>query len=322
MSEAKEKWTRLMEEQKNTVLKGASQKTIRQWLSRGLNGYFEGDLGRWAFQPMEDHIHRNYDLVGDLREVYQTLPDKTQQPWRLAMCDLLLVYAGFADKRKHVSALLTLAQLLGAAETCEVLVEVLEKDSDTGYQVLNLLLSLVHKLDGKWDRKVFECMDSVSRSDSFHSSGTGLLMAGMCQANPEMWPWHVEALGDHMKAQIADMKEKGEDLSALRFFAERILEAAGDPDDIPLGTLRFLAESDKTAWLVAGVRQKARRFAVRQIEIRNGGGGVMADWLFLAGTVAVLSLLWGPVFWAWCKIADQHHEWLRKAAEGHGDEAR
>ena len=219
----------------------ADAEGVRLWLQAGLDGYFQRDMGLWAFRPLERYVDVRYDLAEDLRVIYQDVEPHAQGRWRTAIRDLLAMQGRDLSKREATRVLMDFAALIRAYEVLDVLPALLSSDPDSLLdQVVGTAVALAHQTDS-----ARICLQRIHTSPSFSEDYAGLVLAALCHVDPDGWLRHVENLARAMNV-LASRLEDGS--TALRSFASHILEAIS-LSRLDCASLNHLARSSESTWL-------------------------------------------------------------------------
>ena len=163
----------------------ADTRGIAQWLETALDGYFEDDIGRWAFRPLEQHIGVRDDLAGDLCAIYDSLTASAQARWRHAIRDVLAFHGRDISKREAVRVLVTFAVLIRSPEVLDVLPGIL---SGQDGELLDLAVGAATALASQTDASR-ECLVRIRTSPAFTPDYAGLILVALCHADESVLTW-------------------------------------------------------------------------------------------------------------------------------------
>ena len=197
----------------------ADAESVAHWLGTALDGYLIDDMGRWAFQPLEDHIGQREDLAEDLRSIYASLTACAQARWRMAARDLLATRGRDISQRASTNVLVDFSVLIRAPEVLDVLPGLLV--GQQGDAMLNRAVRAATALAAETEASR-NCLERIRTSSAFKADYAGLVLVALCHADPDNWLRHVENLAIPMR-QLASQLPAGS--TALRFYAANILES-------------------------------------------------------------------------------------------------
>lgn len=206
----------------------------------GLEGYFERDMGRWAFQPLERYVGKGYDVAEDLCAIYQDVEPQAQGNWRDAIRLLLARQEPDISKRNATRVLIDFAALVRADEVLEILPQLASSNPDLLGKVVGVAVALANQTDDARD-----CLRRLHTSTSFSPDYAGLVLVALCHADPDEWLRHAEDLAEAMNVLASRLEE---DSTALRSFASRILDAI-TLSRLDGASLNCLASSSELGWL-------------------------------------------------------------------------
>ena len=218
----------------------ADAERICRWMRAGLDGYFERNMGRWAFRPLENYIGKGYDLAEDLRAIYQDVEPRAQGDWRDAIQLLLARQGPDTSKRNATLALIDFAALIRAHEVLKILPCLASDNPDLLGKVVGIAVALANQTDD-----AYACLRRLHTSTSFSPDYAGLVLVALCHVDPDQWLRHVENLAPAMNVLASRLED---DSAALRSFASRILDAI-TLSRLDHASLNCLASSSELAWL-------------------------------------------------------------------------
>lgn len=218
---------------------------VARWLGTALDSYLIDDKGRWAFQPLEEHIGWRDDLAEDLRAIYSSLTARAQERWREAVHDLLVMRGRDASRRASTNVLVDFGVLIRAPEVLAVLPRLLGAERDDA--MLNRAVRAATALAGETEASR-NCLERIRTSPAFTADYAGLVLVALCYADPDNWLRHVEDLTVPMRQLAGQLPEES---TALRFYAANILDAVtlSRVTDSTLNRLLALAASEP-CWLL------------------------------------------------------------------------
>ena len=214
---------------------------VRLWMRDGLDNYLDGGKGRWAFRPHQHEIGLRDDLADDLRAVFDELEPDDQRRWRLATVDILASQARDPAKREANNVLMDLAALIRADVVLDVLPDLVTHDDALLVKVVGTAVALTGE-----NVASRECLQRIRTSPMFSADYAGLVLAGLCRADPDAWVIHVATLGGDMKVLAARLDD---DSTALRHYARMILEAV-TLERVGNGELNRLGDIQESWWLL------------------------------------------------------------------------
>ena len=219
----------------------ADADSVRLWLQASLDSYFEQNMGRWAFPPLEHYVGVRDDLAEDLRAIYQDVEPHAQVRWRTAIRDLLAIQGRDLSKRDTTRALIDFAALIRAHEVLDVLPALVSCDPESLLDpIVETAVALANQTAHARD-----CLQRLHTSPSFSEDYAGLVLVALCHVDPDGWLRHVENLARAMNV-LASRLEDGS--TALRSFASDILEAIS-LSRLDRENLNHLARSSESTWL-------------------------------------------------------------------------
>lgn len=215
---------------------------VRSWMQAALDAYFEQDMRRWAFRPLERYVEVRDDLAEDLRAIYQDLTPYAQERWRSATRDLLAMQGRDVSKRKATRVLIDFAALVRAHEVLDVLPTLVARGTEPSLldQVVQTAVALASPTDASRT-----CLERIYTSPSFSPDYAGILLMALCHIDPDSWLSHVENLAQPMSVLASRLDD---DSTALRFYAQTILEGIS-LCRITSIALQRLASSPGMIWL-------------------------------------------------------------------------
>lgn len=196
----------------------ADAERVARWLGTALDGYLNDDMGRWAFEPFEDHIRQRESLAEDLRSIYASLRAIAQARWRTAIHDLLAMRGRDVSQRESTNVLVDFGVLIRAPEVLDVLPGLLV--GDQGDAMLNRVVRAATALAAETEASR-KCLERIRTSSAFRADYAGLVLVSLCHADPDNWLRHVEDFAAPMR-QLASKLPAGS--TALRFYAANILD--------------------------------------------------------------------------------------------------
>ena len=258
----------------------ADTQRIAQWLRTALDGYINDDLGRWAFEPLEQHIGDHDDLAADLCAVYKTLTAAAQEGWRQAIRDLLATLGRDRSKRQATQVLIDVAVLARVSEVLDVLPSLIGSDDDT---MLNQVVQAATALASQTEASL-TCLQRIRTSHVFSSDYAGIILIALCHVDPDGWLDHVNSLVVPMQRLMRLLPPES---TAPRFYANNILRAIG-LSRITSPALNCLADQGMT-WLLQEWFEGDQ--SLLEWEPSNAGGGR----LVLRSNDSVCTLLDSPL---------------------------
>ena len=196
----------------------ADAKCVAHWLGTALDSYLNDDMGRWAFQPLEDHIGQRENLAEDLRSIYAALTAPAQARWRMAVRELLAMRGRDMSQRASTNVLVDFGVLIRAPEVLDVLPGLLI--GDQGHAMLNHAVRAATALAGETEASR-NCLERIRTSSAFTADYAGLVLVSLCHADPDNWLRHVEDLAAPMRQLAGRLPAES---TALRFYAANILD--------------------------------------------------------------------------------------------------
>lgn len=219
----------------------ADADSVRLWMQASLDGYFEHNMGRWAFRPLEHYVGVRDDLAEDLRAIYRDVEPHAQAHWRAATRDLLAMQGRDLSKRDATRALIDFAGLIRAHEVLDVLPALVSSDPEALLDpIVETAVALASPTKG-----ARTCLQRLHTSPSFSADYAGLVLVALCHVDPDGWLRHVENLAPAMNVLASRLED---DSTALRYFAGRILEAIS-LTRLDYASLNQLTRSSASAWL-------------------------------------------------------------------------
>ena len=220
----------------------AAIESVRSWLQAGLDAYFNQDMGRWAFRPLEHYVEVRDDLAEDLCAIYQDLTPYAQQRWRSAIKDLLAMQGRDISKREGTRVLIDVAALVRAHEVLDVLPALVANRTETPLldQVVQTAVALASQTDASR-----ACLERIYTSPSFPSDYAGILLMALCHVDPDSWLSHVQNLARPMDMLV---RRLADDSTALRFYARNILDAI-TLSRVRSANLALLSNAPESSWL-------------------------------------------------------------------------
>ena len=219
----------------------ADAESVRQWMQASLDGYFKGNMGRWAFRPLEQYVDVRDDLAEDLRAIYEDVEPHAQVRWRSATRDLLAMQGRDLTKREATRVLIDFAALIRAHEVLDVLPALVASDPDPLFdQVVETAVALANQTAA-----ARACLERLYTSPSFSPDYAGIVLVALCHVDPDGWLCHVENLAQPMSVLAARLDE---DSTALRFYARTILDAIS-LSRVDCASLNRLACCSELRWL-------------------------------------------------------------------------
>ena len=223
----------------------ANAERVARWLGTALDGYLNDEMGRWAFEPFEDHIGQHESLAEDLRSIYRSLRAIAQARWRVAIHDLLAMRGRDVSQRASTNVLVDFGVLIRAPEVLDVLPGLLV--AEHGDAMLNRAVRAATALAAE-TRASRKCLERIRTSSAFRADYAGLVLVSLCHADPDNWLRHIEDLAVPMR-QLA--RQLPPESTALRFYAANILDTITLSRVTP-GTLNHLLAlaSREPCWLL------------------------------------------------------------------------
>lgn len=219
----------------------ADAERVCLWMQASLDCYFEKNMGRWAFRPLEHYVGVRDDLAEDLRAIYQDVEPHAQVCWRTAVRVLLAEQGHDSNKRDATRALIDFAALIRAYEVLDVLPALASSDPESLLgQVVDTAVALANQTD-----RARACLQRLHTSPSFSEDYAGLVLVALCHVDPDGWLHHVENLARAMNVLAGRLEQ---DSTALRSFANRILEAIS-LSRLDCASLNRLVCSSESTWL-------------------------------------------------------------------------
>ena len=219
----------------------ADAESIRLWLQASMDSYFEQNMGRLAFRPLEHYVGVRDDLAEDLRAIYQDVEPRAQAHWRTAIRDLLAMQGRDLSKLEATRALIDFAALVRAHEVLDVLPALVSCDPES---LLDPIVETAVALANQTDR-ARDCLQRLHTSPSFSEDYAGIVLVALCHVDPDGWLRHAENLARAMNV-LASRLEDGS--TALTSFASGILEAIS-LSRLDCASLNCLARSSESTWL-------------------------------------------------------------------------
>ena len=220
----------------------ADAEGVRLWMQAGLDGYFEQNLGRWAFRPLEHYVDVRDDLAEDLCAIYRDLDSHAQRRWRTAIRDVLAAQGCDLSKREATKTLIGFAALVRAHEVLDVLPTLVADGTESLLdKVVQTAVALANQTDA-----ARVCLERIYTSPSFSPDYAGIVLMALCHVDPDGWLSHVENLGQSMSVLASRLDDSS---TALRFYARTILEAIS-LSRLDCASLNRLARSSESIWLL------------------------------------------------------------------------
>ena len=195
----------------------ADAECVAHWLGTALDSYLNDDMGRWAFQPLEDHIGQRENLAEDLCSIYAALTAPAQARWRMATRDLLAMRGRDMSQRASTNVLVDFGVLIRAPEVLNVLPGLLV--GDQGHAMLNHAVRAATALAVETEASR-NCLERIRTSSAFTADYAGLVLVSLCHADPGNWLRHVEDLAAPMRRLAGQLSAES---TALRFYAANML---------------------------------------------------------------------------------------------------
>ena len=219
----------------------ADAEGVHLWMQAGLDGYFEQNLGRWAFRPLEHYVDVRDDLAEDLCAIYRDLDSHAQRRWRTAIRDVLAAQGCDLSKREATKTLIGFAALVRAHEVLDVLPTLVADGTESLLdKVVQTAVALANQTDA-----ARVCLERIYTSPSFSPDYAGIVLMALCHVDPDGWLSHVENLAQPMNILARRLDD---DSTALRFYARSILDAIG-LSRVGSVDLKRLADAPESAWL-------------------------------------------------------------------------
>ncbi len=196
----------------------ADAERVARWLGTALDSHLNDDMGRWAFEPFEDHIGQRDSLAEDLRSIYASLRATAQARWRMATRDLLAMRGRDVSQRASTNVLVDFGVLIRAPEVLDVLPGLLA--GEQGDAMLNRAVRAATALAADTEASR-NCLERIRASSAFTADYAGLVLVSLCHADPDNWLRHVEDLAVPMQQLAGKLLAES---TALRFYAANILD--------------------------------------------------------------------------------------------------